>query len=86
MTADRCSALKNHLYQTGFALDDAQLYLDTHPCDTAALAYYQQVRALYQSAVQSYEAQCGPLFASNSSSTNYWNWLQDTWPWEGGCH
>lgn len=80
-----CNALMNQVYQTGFAVDDILLYLDTHPCDPAALAYYQQVQALYQNAVQAYESQYGPLFMTNVDDRNYWTWINEPWPWEGGC-
>lgn len=80
-----CSALMKQVYQTGFAVDDILLYLDTHPCDSAALAYYQQVQALYQNAVQAYESQYGPLFMTDVDDRNYWTWINEPWPWEGGC-
>lgn len=86
MTNSTCNALLNQVYQTGFAVDDVILFLDTHPCDTAALAYYQQVRALYKNAVQAYEAQCGPLFMTDVNDTSYWTWSNDPWPWEGRCN
>lgn len=80
-----CNALLNQVYQTGFAVDDVLLFLDTHPCDRTALTYYQQVNALYHNAVQAYETQCGPLFMTNVNDNNYWTWINDPWPWEGGC-
>ena len=70
--------------QAGFALDDTQLYLDTHPCDTAALAYFNQVSEMYCNAVAAYEAQYGPLMAYRDTDVSYWSWLNDPWPWEGG--
>lgn len=79
------SALMNQVYQTGFAVDDILLYLDTHPCDSAALAYYQHVRSLYQNAVRAYESQYGPLFMTDVDDQNYWTWINEPWPWEGGC-
>ena len=33
--------LLQKVYETGFALDKITLYLDTHPMDTQAMAYYQ---------------------------------------------
>ena len=81
----QCSRLLDRVYQTGFAVDDAALYLDTHPCDAVALAYYQQAAALYSAAVQAYENQCGPLFMTNVTDSGYWTWNSDPWPWEGGC-
>ena len=33
-----------YIDQISFALDDTVLFLDTHPCDTEALAYYQELK------------------------------------------
>lgn len=81
---DTRQALLARVNQAGFAVDDANLYLDTHPCDQDALAYFQQARAMYQEAVNAYSAQFGPLMAVDSTDTNYWSWISDPWPWEGG--
>lgn len=83
--SDRNSLLEM-VNQTGFALDDTQLYLDTHPCDQAALEYFQQISAMYKNAVAAYTAQYGPLTASESSGAAYWSWVSDPWPWEGGAN
>ncbi len=80
-----CNRLLDQVYETGFAVDDVLLYLDTHPCDSAALAYYQQAMARYSDAVQAYETQCGPLFMTSVMNSGYWTWINDPWPWEGGC-
>ncbi len=77
-------ALLRKIDQMGFAVDDTQLYLDTHTCDTAALAYFNQVSEMYRNAVATYEAQFGPLMAYRSNDTAYWSWIEDPWPWEGG--
>ena len=58
------------VYETGFALDEATLYLDTHPEDSQAMEYYQYVKRASQSAVSAYE--------------QTWTWVNDPWPWEGG--
>ncbi len=81
-----CDSMLNQVYQTGFAVDDALLFLDTHPSDQNALAYYQQACSLYQNAVQAYENQCGPLFMTDVTDRNYWTWINDPWPWEGRCN
>ena len=80
-----CDALLTRVYQTGFAMDDVLLFLDTHPSDPDALAYYQQAQTHYSMAVQAYESHCGPLFMTNVTDRNYWDWINDPWPWEGGC-
>lgn len=81
---DTRQSLLARVNETGFAVDDANLYLDTHPCDQAALAYFQQAAAMYQNAVNAYSAQFGPLMAVDSTDVNYWSWISDPWPWEGG--
>lgn len=78
------SQLMTLIYQAGFALDDILLYLDTHPCDSDALNYYQYVKNIYNQAVNVYTAQCGPLRKDQVKSGNYWDWITETWPWEGG--
>lgn len=77
--------LMTPVYQTGFTLDELTLFLDTHPCDPAALDYYSQVKHSYEQAVNAYERQRGPLTISGVNSDNYWTWTDGPWPWEGGC-
>lgn len=79
-----CSQLLQLIYQSGFAMDDVVLYLDTHPCDKDALAYYQYVKELRKNAMDAYSEQCGPLMKDQVNPSNYWNWVNDKWPWEGG--
>lgn len=71
------------VYETGFALDDIILYLDTHPMDRDAMNYYQFIRQANEAAVKDYEQMFGPLMA-DSVMGNTWNWLDNPWPWEGG--
>lgn len=81
-----CEQLMQMIMQASFALDDVVLYLDTHPCDQNALAYYQYVKALRKEAMDTYAAQCGPLMKDQVNEGNYWNWVNDKWPWEGGSN
>ena len=37
---ENCPQLLNMIDQASFAMDDVLLYLDTHPCDRQAFAYY----------------------------------------------
>ena len=45
------NSLLQKVYETGFALDEATLYLDTHPADSQAMEYYQYVKRANQNAV-----------------------------------
>ena len=67
-----------------FSAHEANLYLDTHPCDSQAIAYLKQMSQAYADARNAYEAQYGPLRAENARDTVYWSWTDDPWPWEGG--
>ena len=73
------------VYETGFALDEATLYLDTHPGDTEAMKYYQMAREKYRQAVEVYTAQVGPLFMADVPESCTFSWVDEPWPWEGGC-
>ena len=75
--------LLQKVYETGFALDEATLYLDTHPEDSQAMEYYQYVKRASQSAVSAYEQTYGPLMI-NQVEANTWTWVNDPCPWEGG--
>ena len=79
-----CKQLMNFIDQTSFAMDDVMLYLDTHPCDQAALNYYHQVTNARTQAMEAYQRACGPLMADQVTSDNYWTWITGKWPWEGG--
>ena len=46
--SDTRQSLLMQVTRAGFALDDAQLFLDTHPCDPGAMAYFQQMSGAYK--------------------------------------
>lgn len=75
--------LMQKVYETGFALDDLLLYLDTHPDDVQAMEYYRYAQNANREAVAAYENAHGPLMMNRVTSET-WNWIQDPWPWEGG--
>ena len=63
-------------------------YLDTHPCDTAALEYFQENSKLRSQALREYAKYYGPLTVDTTvaSCTDRWNWISEPWPWqEGRC-
>ena len=73
---DRENLLKR-LTMLDFMAVDMQLFLDTHPCDANALAYFHDnLRAQYEKSV-------GPLFSFRSySPTENFQWVDNPWPWE----
>lgn len=70
-----------------FAVDDAKLFLDTHPCDTDAMEYFEEFRKQRVLALQEYAKYYGPLTIDTTSSCEQrWSWICEPWPWqEGGC-
>lgn len=79
------AALMKQMNEVSFAMDDAKLFLDTHPGDMKALAYFENMAGLRNSALAAYESQYGPLFAEHVTSGKAWTWETEFWPWEGGC-
>ena len=78
-------ALLMAVNQAGFAVIEANLYLDTHPCDSQAIAYLKQMSQAYADARNAYEAQYGPLRAEKLQKIQSTGPGQMTqWPWEGG--
>ncbi len=77
-------ALMKQINEASFAMDDVLLFLDTHPTNTEALAYYKNVAAMRRSAIAAYERQFGPLLVDNVQG-NTWTWETEFCPWEGGC-
>ena len=66
-----------------FVLDEVGLFLDTHPEDKAALAYYKKNQELCREAKRQYEAKYGPLMAETYEGfQNKWTWVDEPWPWE----
>ena len=85
MNNSRCGDLLYAVQMYGFVLDEARLYLDTHPQNQTALEYYRKYSELYREAVAEYEMNCGPLTANSEASTmgDRWRWIDGGWPWNG---
>ena len=80
--------LLNHINQISFAVDEVKLYLDTHPCDAEALAYFREFSRERNLALKEYARIYGPLTVDTAEDicTDRWNWINEPWPWqEGGC-
>ena len=65
-----------------FALQEARLFLDTHPTDPNAIAYFQKYRQLHAKAKEDYEKLYGPLTADGEITSGRWEWVDNPWPWE----
>ena len=85
MMNDREKALMR-VQTCGFALDEAVLYLDTHPSDREALAYYHKALDEYQNAVNNFVLNFGPLNITEVKSHDKWTWTEGCMPWEAECN
>lgn len=67
-----------------FVIQETALYLDGHPGDGEALAYYKDRAAARNALARAYEERFGPLtiFGGESGRTNVWQWVSTPWPWE----
>ncbi|HCR83196.1 spore coat protein CotJB [Muricomes intestini] len=80
--------LLDHINAVSFAVDDVKLFLDTHPCDEDAMAYFREYSRMRNEALKEYAARFGPLTVDTAvySCSDKWTWIDDPWPWqEGGC-
>lgn len=68
-----------------FALVEVGLFLDTHPNDRTALAYFKQYRELKHQAVSEYTRRFGPITMDHmENDLSSWKWIDNPWPWEIG--
>lgn len=65
-----------------FSLRETALYLDNHPCDTDALAYFKKNACLLKAAKAEYEATVGPITWNVNEDCDIWSWVTSPWPWE----
>lgn len=79
---DRENLLKR-LTMLDFMAVDMQLFLDTHPDDTNAIAKYNSIIREADNLRAQYEKSVGPLFLFRSySPTENFQWIDNPWPWE----
>ncbi len=76
--------LKN-VDEASFAVNEATLYLDTHPNDKSAMRYFERRLNDRIKAIQAYEQSYGPLLVDNiDASGDSWSWTDAPMPWEEG--
>lgn len=77
--------------QVSFAVNEMNLYLDTHPEDEEALAFFREKLRQRLEALETYAKCYGPLTIDTADDTasRSFEWVQQPWPWEparkGGC-
>lgn len=81
MPCDKNRFMQN-VYELGFVMVETALYLDTHPNDAEALAFYAEMKEKYREAVRLYNENVGPLDFYSVTNENYWSWVATPMPWE----
>ena len=76
------ATLMKRINMLSFAVDEAVLFLDTHPEDREALRFYHEMNAQRQKAVAEYTADYGPLTAGSVTNAERWTWVDSPWPWQ----
>ena len=86
MENNKDSALRK-LMAADFAAFELQLFLDTHPTDADALAYFRKHSRMRNAALKEYERLYGPLTLDTACDSIHdsFVWSQQPWPWEGGA-
>lgn len=79
------NALLQKISEASFAMDEARLFLDTHPDCMEALTYYQNMCAVREKIVKEYTASYGPVSSYDCFCNDSWKWVEYPWPWEGEC-
>ncbi len=76
-------ALLDWINKVSFAKDDTLLYLDTHPHDKEALAYFDEVCKMRKEALEEYSRLYGPLQIDTAdTASECWEWINNPWPWD----
>lgn len=76
------SKLLRQIQMLDFAIIESTLFLDTHPNNKKALAYYKKHRDMRDQVVSAYEEMFGPLTIGGVRSDEKWTWVTTCWPWE----
>lgn len=79
--ADKMDLLRK-LDAYAFAAYEWNLYLDTHPEDTDAIAMFHKMAGRARELKEEYENNFGPITAEGSQNMDFWDWISDPWPWD----
>lgn len=66
--------------EASFYMQDLNLYLDTHPNDTAAIQMFREACRQYKECKEAFECACFPLNTWGSRDDDCWDWLMGAWP------
>lgn len=73
--------LMKKIQEISFARLETQLFLDTHPENGAALAYFHTLTEELEELMDEYQGKHGAIHPSGASGKS-WNWISGEWPWQ----
>ena len=78
--------MMEYINTVSFAVLETSLYLDTHPTDMVALNFFKKYSTMRNDAMAEYAKLYSPLTIDYvvTSDADYWNWINQPWPWEVG--
>lgn len=76
------NALLNEILLVSFTIRELVMFLDTHCDDCEALKVYRENCKKYDELVSKYTSLYGPITARDVNSKNYFDWVNNPWPWE----
>jgi len=81
---DDKKALRTKIYELDFALEELNLFLDSHPESAKATSLLASYRKLKNDTVKAYEEKYGEYIATvdDAPATTPWQWINGPWPWE----
>ena len=65
-----------------FVLTEVGMFLDTHPNDREALAYYRKYLTLKKDTLAEYTSKYGTINRDHLHSEERWDWVDNPWPWD----
>ena len=81
MTAEQ-KVLLNRIQVCDFVLLETGHFLDTHPDNADAIAYFTKYNEMAKQATMEYTSKYGPLTRAEFNGGPRWNWVDGPWPWE----
>ncbi len=74
--------LLKEIMQYDFALNELNLFLNTHPDHCEALDMFNEIQENAEKLKKEYSKLFGPLTPSTRNDSKKWEWSKGPWPWE----
>lgn len=79
---NRKEALMKRLQIADFVLNEAALFLNSHPDCTEALDYYNKYLKLREETIAEYTKKYGTVTRTMLKNDDVWDWVNEDWPWK----